>query len=994
MVGSAISHYNILEKLGEGGMGVVYKAEDTRLKRIVALKFLPPSFSSDREAKERFFHEAQAASALQHNNICVIHDIDETVDGQMFICMELYDGETLKKRIERGPLKIDDAVDIAGQIAQGLARAHEHGIVHRDIKPANIFITSDGSAKILDFGLAKLEGRTMVTREGTTMGTVAYMSPEQVRAEAVDQRTDLWSLGVVLYEMLTGQLPFKGDYDNAVFYGITNADPEPLTGLRTGISPEIERIVLKLLAKDQKERYQHADELLADLRRFRRQSEPSIKLPTGPPPTRPAGPRYIRPLAIAGGLVVILAVAFLVVRPQLEGDLLAANPVPVAVISFVNQTGDHSYDYLQDAIPNLLITNLEQSKYLRVATWERLHDLLEQMGQKNLSVIDRDLGFELCRRDGINAIVLGSYVKAGNVFATDVKVLDVRTKEILKSANSRGEGIESILKSQIDELSREISRGVGLTQRSIDATPLLIQEHSTSSMEAYNYYLRGTIDLSKYYWADALRFLQKSVSIDSNFAAAYLSMGIAHRDLGNTAAAIKAIEKAKSLASRTTRKESLEIEGFYATVVERNLEKGLRVAQTMIEQYPKEKKGYYYRGICLFISKANAEAIKAFKNVLELDPNDGEALNQLSYVYSAMGEFPQAIEYLKRYAAVNPGDANPFDSMGEIYLRMGKLDDAAAQYHEALEVRPDFVSSYMALAYVTSLQENYPAAQQHLDEVFAHTESPGLKAEAYCGKALIHAAMGLFVEARRELAQSEQLAVALGNAELQALCLWSQGWIRYAVGSPDDCSPLFERWYETSSSANRNRNLAFRVGYCFAQGLADLKGNRLDSARTRLAEIREILPAVKSQDLNTAKLGHDLLQAEVWLAGDSSQQALDLLGRISLPAVPALSTIEVGYYNTPNLSDGLARAYQKSGKLSDAIAEYERLTSPGDRGVDRRIIPATYHFLLGKLYEQTGAREKAIERYQKFIRLWKDADRTIPELADAKMRLARLTSKH
>jgi serine/threonine protein kinase/Flp pilus assembly protein TadD len=973
-------------------MGVVYKAQDLKLDRPVALKFLPPDLTRDPEAKQRFVHEAKAASALQHNNICVIHDIDETTDGQLFICMELYDGETLKKKIEHGPLKINDAIEIASQVAQGLAKAHEHGIVHRDIKPANIFITSDGSAKILDFGLAKLEGRTILTKEGTTLGTVAYMSPEQVRAETVGQRADLWSLGVVFYEMLTGQLPFRGDYDNAIFYGITNAEPEPVRDLRSGIPAEIERIVFKLIAKDPKERYQHADELLADLRRFSRQSEPSIKLPPRAILTPSPSSRKTRSLAIAGGLIVTLSVAFLVLRPLLESELFASNPVPIAVISFVNQTGDHSYDYLQEAIPNLLITNLEQSKYLRVASWERLHDLLEQMGKPNVPLIDKDLGFELCRRDGINAIVLGSYVKAGNVFATDVKVLDVVTKKLLKSASARGEGIESILKSQIDELSKEISRGVGLTERSIDATPLQIQDHSTSSMEAYNYYLRGTIDLSRYYYSDALRFLQKSVSIDSNFAGAHLMLAQAHRNLGNTAEAIKAMEKAKSLLGRATRKESLEIEGFYASTVERNVEKGLRLAQLMTEQYPKEKKGYFYKGMSLLNLKATDDAIKAFQKVLELDPNDAETLNQLGYYYSAQGDFPQAIEYLKRYAATCPGDANPFDSMAELYMRMGRFDDATAKYKEALEARPDFDASYFGLAYVASLQEDYSGAQQWIDKFLAHTESPGLKAEAYTSKALLHFATGSIGEASRELAKGEQLGMALGNTDLQAVCLWSQGWIYYSCGSLGECRTMFEQWYAISSSASPIRIPAFRVGYCFAQGLVDIKNNRLESARSRLAELRTHLPEVGSGDLSTAKRRHDLLQAEVWLAGDSVQQALDLLHRVSPPAVPPLSTVDIGYYNTPNISDGLARSYQKSGKLADAIAEYERLTTVGSPGMDRRLIPAKYHYLLGKLYDQTGAREKAVEQYRKFLGLWDKADKTNPELIDAKMRLATLLS--
>ena len=264
MIGQTISHYKILEKLGEGGMGIVYKAEDTKLKRTVALKFLPPELIRDPEVKERFIHEAQTASALEHHNICNVHEIDETDDGHTFMVMACYTGESLKERISRSPLKIDEAIAIGSQIAQGLAKAHEKGIVHRDIKPANIHLTDDGVVKILDFGLAKLRGQKKLTKEGTTVGTVAYMSPEQARGEEVDQRTDIWSLGIVLYEMVTGQLPFKGDYEQAVVYSILNEESEPMTGLRTGVPLELERIARKAMAQDSCERYQHVGEMVVE----------------------------------------------------------------------------------------------------------------------------------------------------------------------------------------------------------------------------------------------------------------------------------------------------------------------------------------------------------------------------------------------------------------------------------------------------------------------------------------------------------------------------------------------------------------------------------------------------------------------------------------------------------------------------------------------------------------------------------------------------------
>ncbi|UCF04538.1 MAG: protein kinase [bacterium] len=708
MIGKTVAHYKILEELGRGGMGIVYKAKDTKLDRTVALKFLTPQILGSGEEKMRFIHEAKTAASLSHPNICTIFEIDET-EGRSFIAMEYVEGQNLKETTASGPLDVGHAIDIAIWIAQGLHAAHEKGIVHRDIKSANIMITSGGQIKIMDFGLAISAGMTKLTREGTTLGTVSYMSPEQAQGEGIDHRTDIWSLGVILYEMLTGQQPFRGDYDQAVIYSIIHDDPKPITGLRTGLPLALERLVNKTLSKTKAERYQHADEVLADLTRIRRELESSNgRVRPGTTAIRPTRKRMTATI-LTIAVICALVIGFFILKPFLFEEPLISAPVPIAVISFENQTGDPEYDYLQTVIPNLLITSLEQSKHIRVATWERLQDLQEQIGKGNEQVIDKELGFELCRLDGIRAIAFGSFTKAGDVFVTDIKVLDVDSKELLKSASAQGRGVGSILEKQIDELSREVSRGIGLPERTRNDTEVRIAEVTTTSMEAYNYFIRGREDYYKFYLSDALKFLGKALAIDSTFAAAHLFLGDAYATLGNTKASLEAFRRAKSLSGKTSEKEKLIIEAAYAMYIEHDLDKQFYILMKIAEKYPKEKG--IHNELARYYSYSRGrhdDAIAEYEKVLALDPNHAATYNSLAYMYALRkDDFEKAMEYLERYASLLPGDANPLDSRGELYTAAGKIDEAISTFEELLEIKSDFAYIGVKFAYLYGLKENY-----------------------------------------------------------------------------------------------------------------------------------------------------------------------------------------------------------------------------------------------------------------------------------------------
>ncbi|RPI75210.1 MAG: serine/threonine protein kinase, partial [Ignavibacteriales bacterium] len=658
MIGEKISHYKILEKLGGGGMGIVYKAHDLNLDRSVALKFLPPAFSLDEETKQRFIHEAKAASSLQHQNICTIHEINETDDGQLFICMDCYEGETLRRKIKSDLLKIDEAVEISIQVSQGLSAAREKGIIHRDIKPANIFITDRNEVKILDFGLATSNAYTKITRTESTKGTIAYISPEQAQGKEANHQSDIWSLGVVMYEMLTGQLPFKGDVDQVIIYSILDKEPEKITSLNPEIPLELENIVSKALQKNRELRYQNIEEMLADLVSFKNKS---LGLSSGQfLRKRKVKSKRLKTAIISTLIVLVAVVVFYFIKPIFFSGLKNDIPISIAVISFENQTGDSSYNYLQKAIPNLLITNLEQAEYLHVTTWERMHDILKQIGKGEVEVIDKDLAFEICRMDGIDAIVLGSFIKAGDVFVTDVKVLDASSKKLIKSANIKSEGVKSILESQIDYLSDEIVKGIGLSAGKIESVQLRIADVSTKSMDAYNYFLRGREEYEKNYVEDAVKFFEKAVEIDSTFAEAHLYLAWSYNFLRYTEKWLTAYERAKTYSEKSTEKVKLKIDAAYAESVEGDHEKSFRILKQLEKKYPKEKDvyislAYYYRG-----KQMTGEVINEYNKVLQLDPNYGPAFNMLGQAYSDKNEFDKAIDYFNKYASLYPNDADPF----------------------------------------------------------------------------------------------------------------------------------------------------------------------------------------------------------------------------------------------------------------------------------------------------------------------------------------------
>jgi len=981
MIGKTISHYKILEKLGEGGMGVVYKAEDIKLKRSVALKFLTPKILGSQEEKNRFINEARAAAALDHSNICTIYEINE-VEDYTFISMAYIDGQNLKEKIKSGPLSVAEALKITIQIADALQAAHEKGIIHRDIKSANIMVDDKCQAKIMDFGLAKLAGGAQLTKTGTTMGTVAYMSPEQAHGSTVNHQTDIWSLGVVLYEMLTGQLPFKGDFEQAVIYSILNEEPE------AKIPEELEPVVNKALTKNPNERYQQMDEMLIDLKRLEMESTPLSESKFAYKKYKKKwNKRILFPVAI----VIMFVSGFFLFKSYLFKKTEINRQIPIAVISFKNMTGDNSLDYLSEAIPNLLITSLEQSPHLQVVTWERLHDLLEQTGKTDVKIIDQRLGFKLCRMDGIEAVVHGMFTRAGDTFVTDVKVLDVSSERIMQSAKSRGDGVASILINQIDELSASISQIVGIAKSKIAATQRPIAEVTSNSMEAYNYFLRGRSDFEKAYYEDARRFLEKAIQLDSTFATAYLYLARVYNSLGNTGDMARAYKRAKRFSNKATEKEKLYIEAVNFREIESGLQLNADLVKELTKKYPKEKRFLY--DMSRYYSTYDS-AIYALNKALQLDPNYGSAINGLAYLYMNLEDFEKSIHYFNKYATISPGDANPLNSIAELYLRMGKLDEALTKYKETLEVKADFFVSYWQIGYIYALTENYTDAKKWIDKFVTVAPTPGIKAEAYWWKGFYNFWIGNIDQSFIDFNKAQELANSVGNKMWKAYADWVIGWIYYEQGKFDQSRKYFKKIFDFFFKFSPGFFYGNTMGYKYHMGYVDLAQGKVDSTKAKLSDVLILIPKMAPSQQNWFKYHYDLLYAEVLLLERKPEEAIAVMNKITYKYTlkVSLGTIYTVNINLPllKIEDVLARAYYTTGQLDKSIAEYERLIKPYPINPELAFIYPKHRYRLAKLYEEKGWTNKAIKEYKKFLEIWKDADEDLPELVDAKARLVRL----
>jgi serine/threonine protein kinase/Tfp pilus assembly protein PilF len=950
MIGETISHYRILEKLGAGGMGVVYKAQDTRLDRAVALKFLPENLSQDSQALERFQREAHAASALNHPGICTIYDIGEQ-DGQPFIAMEFIDGETLRQHVRSKPLGVEKVLDLGIQIADALDAAHAQGIIHRDIKPANIFVTKRGQAKVLDFGLAKLVRKPIVGAEpggaardameeslsivGMISGTPSYMSPEQVRGDDLDSRTDLFSLGLLIYEMATGRQAYSGNTGGVIIEAILGRAPIPARNVNPDLPPQLEEIINKSLEKDRKLRYQSASEIRADLQRLKRDTESGQTATTRVPVVPPVRGYNWKVIAGATVLVVGLALGGWLYNARRVHSLSESDTIVLA--DFTNKTGDAVFD---EALRQGLAVQLEQSPFLSLISEHRIQQTLQLMGQPPDAKLIPNLARDLCQRTGSKAYLSGSISTLGNEYVIGLKAVNCATGDSLAEEQVQAAGKEKVL----DALSRSASRlreKLGESLSTVEKLDTPIEQATTPSLEALQAYSLGRKSMvAKGDFTAAAALFQRAISLDPNFAMAYASLGTSYHNLGEKNLSAENTKKSYELRDRVSEREKLYIESHYHDFVTGDLEKTRQAYELWAQTYPR----------------------------------DSVPPTNLAVVYQTLGQYDKSLAQSREGLRLSPGEGLSYGNVFIFYIMLNRLEEARAVAEEALAKKIDTAELHIYL-YELAFLQNDPAGMAQ--QVAWAKSKPGeenvllfLEGEtaAYSGHLLkardsTRLAMDSALRAEeKETAAGYQAAAALREA---------------LFGNASEARQLAEGAIALSSG--RDAQYVAALALAFAG----------DAARSQ-AQVEKLMDdlAKRFPEDTVVKFNYlPTVRAQLALNRNDALKAIEVLQ-------PA-SSYELGFPGTTRFSPNLypvyvrGEAYLAAHQGSQAAAEFQKVLD--HRGVVvNEPIGALARLGLARAHVLTGDTVKARAAYQEFLTLWKDADPEIPVLRQAKAELARL----